>query len=1399
MSQGKIAIRVIPNSQEFRRDLKKMLERAERTMRIKLDVDTSPALRSIEKLQSHLKGLSTRVKVDVDYDTKGGPSTTTIPPVKVPIAPATLDARFVKRLKAEVEKATSRLEASIPVGVDGNHLREQAQAALDAFERHAKMEIPVSPEQAADWRKKLQDLKDDIEDLDPVITANADADTGMARAKLAVLTRPRWIDVSVRLTTSSLAKVATQLAALSGARLASDYIDRISTSLQNLDRSLPKIAAVATAVGSIGSLAFASLSGVLSLGAGLVSVSGAALALPAMLSGAAMGVTAIALAMKDAGEQLKTLGPAFKNLQKSASGAFWAEAKKPIIDMTRSVLPAFQRGLTNVAKQYGVMAAAMSSTLTKQLDTKSVDKMFGQLQAGVKAATPGMQSMLTAFIDLGKVGSTYLEPLGKSFSNLMAQFSQWVTVNKENGRLMGWIDAGIQGIKDLGSIIKSTSTILSGLYKAAQGAGAGNGLSALAATLQQISDIIATPKFQSALTTLFFGAKEGANALAAALGPIGDMLARLAPTLASVMKMAGQAVGELMTALSQALSTNDFASGLSTMFAGILVGIRGILPALPALASAFGAVMTTVGQLAANLGPVLGVAIQGLAPIVTSLLTAVQPLIPVLTQAFGTIIQAAMPVIQAIVPIIQALVAAILPIIPPLVQMVTALMPPLLSLFQAIAPAIAALAPVIATIVTAFAPLIQTVAEIVIPMVTSMLETFTVVFNALAPLISGVLNVVAGIIKAVLSVIKGDWSGAWNAIKGVASTIWNGIKSVISSVFNAIKGVITTVLGAIKGVWSNVWGAIKGVASTIWGGIKSAVSGAINAVKGTISNVMGAIKGVWTTTWGSIKDFLGKAWDGIKNGVKSGIDGVLGFFRGLWGQIKGAIGDIGGKMLSVGTDMIKGLINGINNMLGAVKDAVSNVVGGAVNWAKGLLGIHSPSRVFASIGNYLGQGFANGITGTRKQVQAATGKLVNDTKAAFGKREDLVKASNARIAKLQKQLAETTPNGTSNGQRNAARSTEKANQRVLDAQKRLAAAQSKLDKAKTKSAKSSAKSSVESAKKALASAKSSVKDAKLQTANANRSVKASNAKIAARQKDLKSQLAAEKANNKALRSGSRGSESALIRQLQSGQKQLDAIAVKRDAVVTKLKDAQKKLTSLQDDKAKYQGKVLEGLTSMGDVTGMGRTVNGMVANLTKARDKLVKFSQQIAQLKRAGLNSDAIDQIVQSGADAGSVTADALLKGGKSAIAQVNALQKQIRSASSSVASSAGAALYDAGIQAAQGLVKGLQSQEALLTKQAQRIANTMANAVKKALKIHSPSRVFRDDIGRMIPRGIVAGVDAETGNLRRTMANLVDVPDVGEASVGNGRASTTAINVYTNDPYQAAKETVREMKMGAL
>ena len=74
-------------------------------------------------------------------------------------------------------------------------------------------------------------------------------------------------------------------------------------------------------------------------------------------------------------------------------------------------------------------------------------------------------------------------------------------------------------------------------------------------------------------------------------------------------------------------------------------------------------------------------------------------------------------------------------------------------------------------------------------------------------------------------------------------------------------------------------------------------------------------------------------------------------------------------------ELITGLVNGITGGAGLVWDAIKNLGTGAMNALKGVLGIHSPSTVFAGFGHNIGLGLAQGIDGSAPHVAGAATRL----------------------------------------------------------------------------------------------------------------------------------------------------------------------------------------------------------------------------------------------------------------------------------------------------------------------------------------------------------------------------------------------------------------------------------------
>ncbi len=189
-------------------------------------------------------------------------------------------------------------------------------------------------------------------------------------------------------------------------------------------------------------------------------------------------------------------------------------------------------------------------------------------------------------------------------------------------------------------------------------------------------------------------------------------------------------------------------------------------------------------------------------------------------------------------------------------------------------------------------------------------------------------------------------------------------------------------------VWAN-WSKIKPLFEALW----KTVSTAATAAWATISSAWSAAVAFFDGIWGPIASAGRTAWQAVGTAFSGGMAGVarmlldwspIGLiYQGISTALAALGVELPAKFSELGSMMLTGLVSGIRNMGGAVKDAVMDVGNNAVGWFKDKLGIKSPSRVFLALGGMVGEGAALGIGRSSKAVALASAALGAAATAAF--------------------------------------------------------------------------------------------------------------------------------------------------------------------------------------------------------------------------------------------------------------------------------------------------------------------------------------------------------------------------------------------------------------------------------
>ena len=94
-----------------------------------------------------------------------------------------------------------------------------------------------------------------------------------------------------------------------------------------------------------------------------------------------------------------------------------------------------------------------------------------------------------------------------------------------------------------------------------------------------------------------------------------------------------------------------------------------------------------------------------------------------------------------------------------------------------------------------------------------------------------------------------------------------------------------------------------------------------------------------------------------------------------------ALRDLPSQFMSLGSAMLQGLAQGVRNAAQQAVAVVGEVAAGVRDRFKGMLGIHSPSRVFATLGSALSLGLAQGVAAAGPAVVSEVGQLAQSLQA----------------------------------------------------------------------------------------------------------------------------------------------------------------------------------------------------------------------------------------------------------------------------------------------------------------------------------------------------------------------------------------------------------------------------------
>ncbi|AMM44203.1 tail length tape measure protein [Arthrobacter phage KellEzio] len=722
-----------------------------------------------------------------------------------------------------------------------------------------------------------------------------------------------------------------------------------------------KLGAALPLLGSLAALLISGAGAALGLVAALAPLAGLAVFAPGFLLGGAAAMLAFGLAMKDAKTELAELVPLLNNVQKSASKGFWTEARQPIIEMAKELLPQVADGMGKVGAALGRGASDFSAALRTYLGGGVLKKMFDLTAEGADNARGAMAPIAEALTTIGFTGAMWLPRLGTWFTNLATRFNDFIQIASSNGDLQRWAENGLRVLRELGDMIGAVFNIFGALMKAAENSAPGNSLTILVDALQRFAAVLATPEVQSGLTNLFAGAHAAMDPIQAGLSAIGKTLGVLGPALFSVMSVGGAVFGKVLEFIAAIFAQPAVGSGIITFMDGLMKAVTALEPALGPLGDLIGAILPAAGAFATVFGQILGPALAIIAPLLTDIFKTLTPIAPAIVAiAAATALWVAIMNLSWIGLIVIAIVA----------------------LVAAISFLVQHWDEVVAWIGQIWGGFVNWVIQITDGLVAWWNQVWGGFGNWVKEVWDGFVNWIKQIwdgfvswIMSGVAIFVAVWNAYWSIVGQILTDIWNNIVSVVTTVWNGIVSFFT-------GIWNAIMAGVNWLVSIFvaaWTGLVSflqpvidvfaAMFGALGAVFNFIGALIGfVVRGIvmlfqmwWSATvtvFTNIWNFLVSVWTNVMNFISGVLNAIGAFFSAAWNwywttifSILTTIWDFIVSVWTAVSDFISGVLNAIGGFVSSVWNSI-------LAWITSVL--NSIWSVVSSVWNNV-MGFISGV------------------------------------------------------------------------------------------------------------------------------------------------------------------------------------------------------------------------------------------------------------------------------------------------------------------------------------------------------------------------------------------------------------------------------------------------------
>ncbi len=523
--------------------------------------------------------------------------------------------------------------------------------------------------------REAKELKEKIDAMTAEMEINLSG-AALVAAQLAFLGRDRIVTYFAKVNARSVAVAEGTLKSLAGLNVLHSATEMLEKLFTKFDSISLKVSAVTTLLGGLADAALYAFSSMVKVGEGVLQSVGLLALGPTVLGSlfttlligqsvfkdfgaAAHGIEAAMKRLPPAGQAAaKIFQKVFAEVRQGVSKEFWGEASDAMLRFSETALPAFTRGLSNVAGRLGKVFGGILDSFTNLAAAGQLDRMFDNLVAMFENMSAGATDFWDALNIIGLRGSEFLPQFGDWLTKISAEFRNWSQAASDSGDLDRYIKQGVSSLKEMFLIGGATVDIFKALANAAGKAGTG-GLAIFRQNLEDTAREWNSAPWQQKAANIFSGARAGASALnegfKALKGSIGDSSAEFG----NMLRLLGEVGGGVLSNLGVIFGSQNFQTGATRSLDGLVQMMTNLHPAASSLANIIGNLNTIAGVAFSNLGHLISRMFALVDDAFSRVVDGLAALTPRLINTVGALFLAAAPAAIALAEAIAAVLDVI--------------------------------------------------------------------------------------------------------------------------------------------------------------------------------------------------------------------------------------------------------------------------------------------------------------------------------------------------------------------------------------------------------------------------------------------------------------------------------------------------------------------------------------------------------------------------------------------------------------------------------------------------------------------------------------------------------------------------------------------------------------------